>query len=85
MTFRNSEKKWSIPEKIQIRWRGIEEIARGKSRSSKKEVEFLGGDQEKFYWNFHGSWFFTLGFPRVLAQFCGICWGEALFSPEFPR
>ena len=57
MTFRNSEKKWSIPEKIQTRWRGIEEIARGKSRSSKKEVEFLGVIKENFIGIFMGLGF----------------------------
>ena len=42
-------------------------------------------DQEKIIWNFHGSWFLTLEFPRCVAPLSGISRGEALFSPEFPE
>ena len=38
----------------------------------KNEVEFPG-DQEKIMWNFQGSLFLALEFPRNLTQFCGIC------------
>ena len=41
--------------------------------------------KKKIMWNFHGSWFLVLKFPRVVAQFCGISWVETLLSPEFPR
>ena len=43
------------------------------------------GGQEKFMWNFNGSWFLAFEFPRGLAQFCKISRGKALVSPEFPR
>ena len=43
------------------------------------------GDQEKIVWNFQGSWFLALEFPRDLTQFCGISRGGALFCLEFPR
>ena len=55
-----------------------------KFQGSSKRVEF-SPNQKKIMWNFHGSWFLVLKFPRVVAQFCGISWGEALLSPEFPR
>ena len=52
--------------------------------SVKKEVYRISkGVQEKFMWNFHGSWFLTLDFPRGVTQFCLISRGESLFSPEF--
>ena len=39
------------------------------------------GGQEKFMWNFNGSWFLVFEFPRGLAQFCKISRGKALVSP----
>ena len=56
---------WAIPEKIQTR--DIKEIACKISR----------GDQEKIIWNFQGSWFLVLEFPREMqhisfAQFPGV-------------
>ena len=55
--------------------------------SSKKEYDcgYSKGVQEKPMWNFHGSWFLTLEFPRDVTQFCRIFRGESLFSPEFLR
>ena len=53
--------------------------------SIKKEVEFPGVFEEKLMWNFHGSWFLILEFPRGVTQFCWISRGESLFSPEFLR
>ena len=41
------------------------------------------GDQEKILWNFQGSLFLTLKFPRDLTQFCEISRGGAFFL-EFP-
>ena len=43
------------------------------------------GDQEKIMWNFQGSSFLALEFPRDLMQLCGISGGGALFCPEFPE
>ena len=46
----------------------IEERACGNSRgSTKKEVEFPGV-MKKIMWNFHGSWFSILEFPRDVIQ-----------------
>ena len=33
--------------------------------SIKKEVEFCGGDKEKFKWNFYESCFLAMEFPSV--------------------
>ena len=37
------------------------------------------GDQVKIMWNFQGSLFLALEFPRDLTQFCGISRGGAFF------
>ena len=51
--------------------RGTEELACGNSRGQlKKKWNFQGKSvQEKPMWNFHGSWFLTLEFPRGVKQF----------------
>ena len=62
--------------------RGTEEFACGNSRGQlKKKWNFQGkGVQEKPMWNFHGSWFLTLEFPRGVKQFWKISSkGEACF------
>ena len=43
------------------------------------------GDQERFMWNFHGSWFLALDFPKGVTQLCRISKGEALFCSKFPN
>ena len=59
----------------------------------KKNMEILAvnkkggisrGVQEKLMWNFHGSWFLTLEFPRGVTQTCKISSGKISFSLEFP-
>ena len=67
-----------------IKFRGVlnEERACENSRGQLKKWNFQGmkGVQEKPMWNFHGSWFFTLEFPRGAKQFCKISSrGEACF------
>ena len=69
---------WVVPEKNQTGggvwiwiWgygisRGIKEIACGISR----------GDQEKIMWNFQGSWFLVLEFPRDGMHFFTISRGK---------
>ena len=70
------------------------EWGHGISRGIEEHIEIAGitqkrvpfsPNQKTIMWNFHGSWFLLLEFSRVLVQFCEISWGEALFSPEFPR
>ena len=61
--------------------------------SLRKNVEIPGVDQkrsgnsrgiqEKLMWNFHGSWFLTLEFPRAATQICRISRGKSFFSLEF--
>ena len=65
-------------------FRGIKEIECGNFQGLfKNEVEFPG-DQEKIMWNFQGSLFLALEFPRNLTQFCGICIGWlSVFCLEF--
>ena len=36
-------------------------------------------------WNFHGSWFLTLEFPKSVTQFCKVSGLKSLFSLEFLR
>ena len=42
------------------------------------------GDVEKIIWNFQGSWFLVLEFPRDVTQFFTISRGGALICLEFP-
>ena len=55
-----------------------------------QDMDFPGGcgisrgDQEKSIWNFQGSWFLILGFPRDVTQFFTISGGGALICLEFP-
>ena len=35
------------------------------------------GVLEKLMWNFHGSWFLTLQFPKGVTQFCKIASGDS--------
>ena len=42
------------------------------------------GDQEKIMWNFQGSWFSVLEFPRDLTKVCRISRDGALSCLEFP-
>ena len=49
---------------------------------TKNKVEFLR--VIKKIWNFLGSLFLALEFPRDLIQFCGISRGWVLFCLEFP-
>ena len=51
----------------------------------KKKWNLWGFYKEKLMWNFLGSWFLTLEFPRGGTQFCRISRGESLFSLEFPK
>ena len=37
--------------------------------------EVSSSDQEKIMWNFQGSWFLVLEFPRDVTQFCTISIG----------
>ena len=41
------------------------------------------GDQEKILWNFQGSWFLALEFPRDVTEIFRISRGGALFCLEF--
>ena len=65
-------------------FRGIKETECGNFQGLfKNEVEFPG-DQEEIMWNFQGSLFLALEFPRNLTQFCGICIGWlSVFCLEF--
>ena len=85
--------QWAIPAKIQT-WPRIEymefsfQVYWRKSTWKyqgliKKQLEFLGVVTEKQMWNFPGSWFLALEFPRGGTQFCRIYRSESLFSPEF--
>ena len=60
---------------------GVLKKKRGNSRGQKRSGN-SSGIQEKLMWNFRGSWFFTLEFPRVVAQICRISRGKSFFSPE---
>ena len=50
-----------------------------------KQSAISKGDQEKIMWNFQGSLFLALEFPRDLTQFCGISRHWALCCLEFPE
>ena len=63
--------------------RGIEGRADKNSRSQFLKSWISGGFKGKLMWNFHGSWFLTLEYPKGVTQFYGISRGENLFSPEF--
>ena len=53
------------------------------SRGQLKKVEFPGVIKKKFMWNFCGSWFLILEFPRGVAQFCRISRYESFLSLGF--
>ena len=50
----------------------------------KNRGEISTDDQEKIMWNFQGSCFLALKFPRDVTQFCGISRVGALLCLEFP-
>ena len=45
---------------------------------NQKRSEISSGVQEKIMWNFHGSWFLILEFPKSATQFCRTSKGEVL-------
>ena len=63
--------------------RGIEEKPCGNSRGQLKEKWNFQGCSRKIMWNFRGSWFSIMDFPRGVKQFWRISRVESLFSSEF--
>lgn len=45
-------------------------------------MKFSSADQEKYEYNFQGSWLLALGFPKDVTQFYGTSWDKA-FCLEF--
>ena len=67
---------WVIPEKKNRRG-GIEDVRYGISRGIKEIACGISrGDQEKIMWNFQGSWFLVLEFPRDGMHFFTISRGK---------
>ena len=71
--------QWGFFRKYPNRGRWGYEISRG----IKKIVCGISGGQEEIMWNFQGSLFVVLEFPRDRTQFFGISRGLALFCLEF--